>query len=134
MNPQATVDVVVERDLPFPPEKIWRALTEPHLLAEWLMNNDFAPSVGHKFRFSADWGAADCEVLTIEPNRAISFTWTAFGMGTVVTWTLTPTAGGTHLRVEQGGFPVALKQAHVGAQFGWQKFLGNLEQLLARTT
>ncbi len=65
MNEAAeTLSVVIERELPHPPEKIWRALTQPQLIAEWLMQNDFAPAVGHRFRFRADWGAVDCEVVS----------------------------------------------------------------------
>ena len=64
-----TRTVVVEREIPHPPEKIWRALTQPHLIAEWLMKNDFKPDVGHRFNFRADWGAIDCQVTAIDPNR-----------------------------------------------------------------
>src|SRR5712671_5146570 len=62
-----TRSVVVEREIPYPPEKIWRALTQPHLIEEWLMKNDFKPVVGHRFDLRADWGAVDCQVLAIEP-------------------------------------------------------------------
>jgi uncharacterized protein YndB with AHSA1/START domain len=55
-----TLSVVVERQLPHPPEKIWRALTQGPLLEEWLMKNDFKPVVDHRFKFSADWGSVDC--------------------------------------------------------------------------
>jgi uncharacterized protein YndB with AHSA1/START domain len=127
-----TRSVVVERDMPFPPERIWRALTQPHLIAEWLMKNDFQPAVGHQFTLSGDWGSAECKVLTIEPNKTLSYTWTAFGMGTVVHFTLTPAANGTHLRVEQSGFAASAERAYIGAQYGWQKFIGNLEQVVAR--
>lgn len=58
-----TRSVVVEREIPFPPEKIWRALTQPHLIADWLMKNDFVPVVDHRFKLSADWGSVDCQVL-----------------------------------------------------------------------
>ena len=73
-----TLSVVVERELPHAPEKIWRALTQPHLIAEWLMNNDFLPVVDHRFSFRADpqpnWsGIVDCQVLTVEPNRTLSY-------------------------------------------------------------
>src|SRR5437879_944198 len=61
-----TLSVVVEREIPFPPEKIWRALTQPHLIEEWLMKNDFKPVVDHRFNLSADWGAVDCQVLAVE--------------------------------------------------------------------
>jgi uncharacterized protein YndB with AHSA1/START domain len=127
-----TLSVVVERDIPFPPEKIWRALTQPHLIEEWLMKNDFVPTVDHRFKLSADWGAVDCQVLVVEPDTTLSYTWAAFGLESVVTWTLTPTGTGTHLRMEQTGFRPDQKQAYQGATFGWQKFFGNLEQVLAR--
>lgn len=127
-----TRSVVVERELSFPPEKIWRALTQGPLLAEWLMKNDFQPRVGHKFNFSADWGAVDCQVLTVEPNKTLSFTWAAYGLESVVTWTLTATNTGTHLRMEQSGFRADQQQAYQGAQGGWQKFFAALEQVLTR--
>ena len=125
--------VIVEREIPFPPEKIWRALTQPHLIEEWLMKNDFKPVVDHRFNLRGDWGAADCKVLAIEPNRSLSYTWAAMGLESVVTWTLAPTGSGTHLRMEHSGFQPGQGQAYAGAKFGWQKFLDNLEQVLART-
>ncbi|MFL6548922.1 MAG: SRPBCC domain-containing protein [Povalibacter sp.] len=132
--------VVVEREIPHAPEKLWRALTQPHLIEEWLMKNDFAPSVGHRFNLRGDWGGVlDCEVLAIEPNKSLSYTWdyahddAAFNLKSVVTFTLTPTATGTHLRVEQSGFQPTQKQASGGAKYGWQQFFTKLEQLLART-
>ena len=131
--------VVVEREFPFPPEKLWHALTQPHLIADWLMQNDFAPVIGHKFNLRGEWGGVlDCEVLAIEPNKCLSYTWNhahddaAFNLASVVTFTLTPTAAGTHLRMEQAGFKPDQNQAYGGAKFGWQKFFGNLEQLLGR--
>jgi uncharacterized protein YndB with AHSA1/START domain len=127
-----TRSVVVERELAFPPEKIWRALTQPHLIEEWLMKNDFKPIVDHSFSLRADWGAVDCRVLAVEPNKTLSYTWAAFGLESVVTWTLTPTRTGTHLRMEQSGFPPDQRQAYQGATYGWQRFLANLEQVVTR--
>jgi uncharacterized protein YndB with AHSA1/START domain len=127
-----TRSVVVEREFPFPAEKVWRALTQPHLLAEWLMKNDFKPDVGHQFKFSGDWGAADCRVLTVEPHKTLSYTWAAMGLESVVTLTLTPTGAGTHLRVEQAGFRADQPKAFNGARYGWQNMFAKLEQVLAR--
>jgi uncharacterized protein YndB with AHSA1/START domain len=127
-----TLSVIVEREIAYPPEKIWRALTQPHLIAEWLMKNDFKPTVDHRFRLSADWGAVDCQVMTVEPNKTLSYTWGAMGLESVVTWTLTPTGAGTHLRMEQTGFRSDQQQAYQGARFGWPKFFASLEQVLAR--
>jgi uncharacterized protein YndB with AHSA1/START domain len=124
--------VVVERDIPHPPEKIWRALTQPHLIEEWLMKNDFKPVVGHDFNLRADWGAVECRVMAVEPHRTLSYTWGAYGLESVVTWTLTPTSTGTHLRMEQSGFKPDQQQAYGGARAGWPRFLANLEQVLAR--
>ena len=128
-----TLSVVVERDIAHPPEKIWRALTQPQLIEEWLMKNDFKPVVGHDFNFRADWGAVDCQVLEVEPHKTLSYTWAAMGLESVVTWTLTPTSKGTHLRMEQAGFRPDQQQAYQGAKFGRQKFFANLDQVLART-
>ena len=127
-----TKSVVIERDFAHPPEKLWRALTTPHLIEEWLMKNDFVPALGHTFKLSGDWGHADCKVLEIEPNKTLSYTWDAMGLESVVTFALTPSANGTHLRVEQAGFPKTAAQAYAGATYGWQSFLGKLEQVLAK--
>ena len=124
--------VTVERDIPFPPEKIWRALTQPHLIQEWLMKNDFALDVGRKFTLTGDWGSVDCEVLEVEPNESLSYSWNAMGLESTVTFTLTKTSTGTRLRMDQAGFRPDQEQAFRGARYGWQKFFGNLEQLLAK--
>jgi uncharacterized protein YndB with AHSA1/START domain len=124
--------LVIEREIPYPPEKIWRALTQPHLLEEWLMKNDFQPVMDHRFKFSADWGSVAGQVMEVEPNRILSYSWGAFGIGSIVTWTLTPTGTGTHLRLEHSGFRSDQQQAYQGAKYGWPRFLGNLEQVLAR--
>ena len=127
-----TLSVIVEREVAFPPEKIWRALTQPHLIEDWLMKNDFKPVVDHRFNLRADWGAVDCQVLAVEPNKTLSHTWDAYGLESVVTWTLTPTSTGTRLRMEQSGFLPDQKQAYQGAKYGWQQFFAKLEQVLAR--
>ena len=128
-----TLSVVVEREIPHLPEKIWRALTQPHLIEEWLMKNDFEPVVSRRFNLRADWGAVDCQVLAVEPNKTLSYTWAAYGLESVVTWTLTPTSTGTRLRMEQSGFRPDQQQAYRGAKGGWQRFFANLERVLART-
>jgi uncharacterized protein YndB with AHSA1/START domain len=139
MNKPATetLSVVVERELPYPPEKLWRALTQPHLIEEWLMKNDFKPVVGHSFNLRGDWGGVlDCEVLAVEPNTTLSYTWNfthddaAYNLKSVVTFTLSPTRTGTHLRMEQSGFRSDQKQAFQGAKFGWQKFFADLERVV----
>jgi uncharacterized protein YndB with AHSA1/START domain len=125
--------VVIEREMPFPAERIWRALTQPHLLAEWLMRTDFAPELGRAFKFHGDWGAVDGKVLQVEPGRSLAYSWDAMGLESTVTWTLTPTEGGTHLRMEQRGFRRDQEQAYRGAIAGWHRMFGGLEALLART-
>jgi uncharacterized protein YndB with AHSA1/START domain len=145
-NPTATASstetpgtLVVERVFPYPPEKLWRALTESSLLTQWMMNNDFQPVVGHKFQFRADpapnWnGIVDCEVLVVDPPQRLSYNWgvgpSEYGMQWVVAWTLTPAEGGTHVRMEQSGFGPEQKAAYQGATYGWQKFIGNLERVV----
>jgi uncharacterized protein YndB with AHSA1/START domain len=132
-----TRSVVVEREFPFPPERIWRALTQPHLIEEWLMKNDFQPVVGHRFNLHRNPQpdlniVVDCHVMAVEPNKTLSYSWTAYGLESIVTWTLTPTSAGTRLRMEQSGFRPDQQQAYQGAKGGWRKFFAALEQVLAR--
>jgi uncharacterized protein YndB with AHSA1/START domain len=138
----ATRSVVVEREMPHPAEKIWRALTQGPLIEEWLMKNDFQPVLGHKFNFRAEpmpqWnGITDCEVLVIEPNQRLSYSWNASGQEaasgpkTVVTWTLTRTEGGTLVRMEQSGFRPEDERFYKGATYGWQRMVGSLERVVA---
>jgi uncharacterized protein YndB with AHSA1/START domain len=126
---------VIERELPHPPEKIWRALTQGALIKEWLMDNDFQPVVGHKFNFRAPpmpkWnGVIDSEVLVIEPNKKLSYSWGSMGLESVVVWTLVPTKGGTLVRMEQSGFRADQEANYQGANYGWQKFIGGLERVV----
>jgi uncharacterized protein YndB with AHSA1/START domain len=127
------LSVVVEREIPHPPEKIWRALTQPHLIEEWLMKNDFKPVVDHRFSLSADWGTVDGQVQTAEPNTMLSYTWDTKDLRSVVTWTLTPTSTGTLLRMEQSGFRPDQQPYYQGAKAGWPRFFAALEQVLERT-
>jgi len=128
----STRSVVMEKEFPHPLQKVWRALTESSLIEQWLMKNDFQPVTGHRFNLRADWGAVDGQVLVVELNKTLSYTWAAYGLESVVTFTLTPTGAGTHLRMEQSGFPADGEQYYQGAKWGWQKFLGNLDQVLAK--
>ena len=128
--------VIVEKEFPHTPEKVWRALTESSLIERWLMMNDFQPVAGHSFRLSRDpmpnWnGVIDCQVIAVEPCKTLSYTWGALGLGSVVTFTLTPTEAGTYVRMEQSGFRPDQVANYKGAQYGWQKFMGNLERVVA---
>src|SRR3546814_16873105 len=96
MTETDTRTVVVEREFAHPPAKVWRALTQPHLVAEWLMAGDVAPRLGHRFAFGADWGPVDCEVVEVEPERRLAYSWDGTGRESTDTWTLPTTGTGTH--------------------------------------
>jgi uncharacterized protein YndB with AHSA1/START domain len=135
-EPATTRSLVIEREMPHPAEKIWRALTQGPLIEEWLMKNDFQPVVGHAFNVRSTpvpgWnGIIDSQVLLIEPNSRLSYSWSTMGMNSVVTWTLTPTRAGTHVRMEQTGFRSEQDAAYKGATYGWTKFIGNMERVVA---
>jgi uncharacterized protein YndB with AHSA1/START domain len=132
----STRSVIVEKEFPHPPEKVWRALTESSLIEQWLMKNDFQPVAGHPFTLRAEpvpnWnGVIDCQVIAAEPFRTLSYFWGAFGLESVVTWTLTPTGAGTHVRMEHSGFGADQEAAYKGAKYGWQRFIGGLERIIA---
>jgi uncharacterized protein YndB with AHSA1/START domain len=127
-----------EFDLPHAPEKVWRALTEPALLAEWLLPViDLELEPGAAFTFKTQpypgWdGTVNCRFLEIEAQRKLSYTWTVPFLDTVVTFTLTPTASGTRLTLVQSGFKPDQKQEFGGARYGWKMMGGKLVDLLAR--
>ncbi len=112
--------IVVDYTFAEPPHQVWRALTEPTLLSQWLMmSTDIQPVVGHKFTFReqprGDWdGIVYCRMLEVDPPRKLVYSWeggsekdgdTAPRLETTVTWTLTPTpSGGTSLHLVHYGF------------------------------
>lgn len=135
--------IFVEYDLPHAPAKVWRALTEPKLLAAWLMENDMRPIVGHKFTFKAQpmpgWdGVVRCEVLEVDEPKRLRYSWRGGSeenrIDTVVTWTLTPTASGTRLALEHAGFLPANKMAFEGLARGWRgKVAERMSEVLTRS-
>jgi len=138
--PSQTDTLAFELDLPHAPAKVWRALTEPELLAEWLLpaiGLELEPGAAFTFKTQPHpgWdGTVHCRFLTIEPQRQLSYTWVVGDMvlDTVVTFTLTPTASGTRLSVMQSGFKPDQKQNFGGARYGWKMMAGKLADLLGR--
>jgi uncharacterized protein YndB with AHSA1/START domain len=138
---EATRSLTMEFDLPHPPAKVWRALTEPALVSKWLMTTDMKLSVGERFKFQSQpvqgWdGVIACEMKEVEPHTRLRYSWGSMGLETMVTFTLAPTPkGGTLLKLEQSGFPPAQKGQppfFEGARMGWQGFAGKrLPEVLA---
>jgi uncharacterized protein YndB with AHSA1/START domain len=133
-----TDSLSLELDLDHPPEKVWRALTDPALLTEWLL-----PVVGLRLEPGAaftlkaqafpGWdGTVSCRLLEIDAPRKLSYTWTVPFLETVVTFTLTPTASGTRLSIVQSGFKREQKREQGGARYGWNMMGDKLVDLLAR--
>lgn len=139
-----TKSIVVEREMPHPPEKIWRALTSSVLIADWLMANDFEAEVGRKFQLHAKpvpgWsGVTHCEVIEAEPPARLAYSWgdgteSDSGLRTIVTWTLTPTPTGTLVRMEQSGFRPEDEAGYRGMSGGWPHILAGLERVAAAAT
>jgi uncharacterized protein YndB with AHSA1/START domain len=123
-----------KRVLDHPPEKVWRALTQPHLLCEWLMPSDFEAKVGAQFTMQAEWGKVTGTVLVVDPERRLSYAWNGPGLTSEVTWTLTPRGGGTLLRLDHVKIPSESKHAFHGARKGWPRLLDALETVLANET
>jgi uncharacterized protein YndB with AHSA1/START domain len=141
MTAPDTRAIVVERLMPHPAEKIWRALTQPHLIADWLMENDFAPKLGHHFTLRAKpvpgWsGVTHCEVVELEAPRRLAYRWgdgteSDTGLKTLVTWTLTAADGGTLVRMEHSGFRPVDEAGYRGMGSGWPRILEGLERIAA---
>ena len=139
-TPQSQTEAIsFEFDLQHAPEKVWRALTDPALLAEWLLpviDLKLAPGASFTFKTQPQpgWdGTVDCRFVEIEANRKLSYTWVVGDfLDTVVTFTLTPTASGTRLSLVQSGFREDQKKNWGGARYGWKMMGGKLVDLLGR--
>ncbi len=135
-----TGSIAFEFDLQHSPQKVWRALTDPVLLAEWLLpvvEGRLEPGAAFTFKTQPypGWdGTVNCRVLEIEAQRKLSYAWVVGDMelNTVVTFTLAPTASGTRLTLVQSGFTPEQKQNWGGARYGWKMMGGKLVDLLAR--
>jgi uncharacterized protein YndB with AHSA1/START domain len=134
-----TEALTFELDLKHSPAKVWRALTDPELLKEWLLPTlDLKLETGAAFTLKTQaypgWdGTVSCRFVEIEPQRKLSYTWTVPFLDTVVTFTLTPTASGTRLSLVQSGFKADQNQELGGARYGWKLMGGRLVELLERT-
>ncbi|RYX82871.1 SRPBCC domain-containing protein [bacterium] len=128
--------------IPKPPEKVWQAITERDTLAEWMYPNDFEPLIGHQFTFSVpanlkagfDGLTVRCEVLECDPPSQLAFSWSVGGpvVNTRVSFRLEPEGDGTRVFFEHSGFDVSQlrgNQAVRGAEFGWDKMLGQLADI-----
>lgn len=123
------------------PEEVWEYLTQPELIEQWLMKNDFQPIIGHKFRFTFDSkpegtykGGVDCEVLEVNPHSKLSYTWNggtndgSRSFNSKVVWTLIPKANGTELQLQHDGFTVLEDiLTHSG---GWDSCIKRLGELI----
>ena len=140
--PSQTEALSFEFDLQHSPQKVWRALTDPVLLAEWLLpvvELELMPGAPFTFRTQPHpgWdGVVHCRFLEIEAQRKLSYHWTVGDMGldTVVTFTLTPTASGTRLSLLQSGFTPDQTRNFNGARYGWTMMGAKLTDLLARNS
>lgn len=137
--PGQTDAIAFEFDLHHPPEKVWRALTEPALLADWLLpvvEGNLEPGAAFVFQTQPHpgWdGTVHCRMIEIELHRKLSYSWVVGDMlNTVVTFALAPTATGTRVSLVQSGFKPEQKQNFGGARYGWKMMGGRLEDLLAR--
>lgn len=130
-----TAAIETDQLLAHPPARVWQALTDPALLARWLMPSDFQAVVGHAFTFdTGGWGTAHCEVLELEPERLVRLSWVNEPLDTTVTWRLEPEGAGTRLFVVHDGFDLSaagVRAAYEGMGEGWRTGLASaLSELL----
>jgi len=136
--PSQTESISFEFDLHHSSETVWRALTDPVLLTEWLLpviELKLEPGAAFTFKTQPQpgWdGIVNCRFLEIEAQRKLNWRWVVGDIDTVVTFTLTPTASGTRLSLVQSGFKPDQKQNLGGARHGWKMMGGKLVDLLAR--
>ena len=137
--PAQAESIAFDFDLPHGREKVWRALTEPALVSEWLL-----PAIGLRLERGATFdlqappqpgwdGKVNCRILDLEPPARLSYAWVVGELDTIVEFTLTPNGSGTRLVVVQSGFKEGQKKNWGGARYGWKLMAGKLVDLLGRT-
>lgn len=140
--------IAIDQFFPYSPAKVWKALTDPELLARWLMPNDFRLEVGHRFTFKGTpvpkvkfSGLVQCEVLNFEVERRLCYSWADFAgendLHSTVTWRLEPEGQGTHLFLEQSGFDIAHPLLQLSYQImsgGWGRLIRQLGEMLSTST
>ncbi|MBX7080695.1 MAG: SRPBCC domain-containing protein [Nannocystaceae bacterium] len=125
-----------EFELRHPPHKVWRALTDPVLLQQWLL-----PTIGFSLKTGADFtlqappqpgwdGVVHCRVLEVQTLERLRYAWVVGELDTIVTFTLVPTETGTRLTLVQTGFRPEQKQNFGGARYGWRMMGERLEAAL----
>lgn len=113
-RPAAETNLHQHYDLSEPPEKVWRALTEPALVQRWLMP-DAAATCGARPGFTGDGGKLGCTLIDAEPGRRVSYAWREGALESVVTFSVAATTGGTRLTVVHTGPARAADTAMLGA-------------------
>ncbi|MGW3433588.1 SRPBCC family protein [Streptomyces melanosporofaciens] len=120
--------------LPHPPATVWKALTDPRLHARWWAAGDVRAEVGHHFTLDmGKWGEQPCEVITVEPERLLSYRFARTTIDTTITWRLEPEGNGTRLFLEHAGFDLDTpmgRTAIEGMGRGWPSLLRRLATVL----
>lgn len=107
-----------------PPEKVWQALTDGRILNVWMMENDFEPRLGHKFRFTSNSlpgmkTIIDCEIVELDAPKRLAYTWQdeVTSEPSLVIWTLTSVEGGTQLQLKhlQTGYATTVVCSDIGS-------------------
>jgi len=128
----------LEQNLDKDPATVWTYLTTPDLVAAWWAPCTIKAEPGHRFTFDlGKWGIQAAEILAIEPEKRLSYTFAPTMIGTTITWTLAPTAGGTLLTMTHEGFDLSSmipRMAYDGLGKGWPKMLEKLRTTVAAAT
>jgi uncharacterized protein YndB with AHSA1/START domain len=129
--------IEVEQFIAKPPAAVWRALTEPDLLARWWVAGDIRPVVGHRFTLDmGSWGQQPCEVLEVEPEKLLSYTFAEGSLDSTITWRLEVEGAGTRLFLVHAGLNAetpAGREALRGMGNGWPGLVRRIERALSES-
>lgn len=116
-----------------PPARVWRALTDPALVAKWWAAGDVRAEVGHRFEMDmGPWGMQPCEVLAVEPERMFRYRFAQATLDTIITFELVPEGTGTRLTLTHEGFDLdkpMSRRAFEGMRPGWPGILAKIESV-----
>lgn len=125
-----TASIRVEHTYSQPPARVWRALTEPALIAKWWGAGDIAPIVGHRFDLDmGQWGKQPCLILAVEPEKLLKFKFSEGRLDTTITWELRAEGTGTLLTLTHEGFDISSPMARAAfdaMKQGWPLVLARV--------
>ncbi len=122
--------VAFDRGIGQPAAKVWAALTDPGVLANWLGDVELELRVGGRYiiRFRGMAVVMTGRITALEDGRLLEYSWQEnYGMpASKVRWEVAPVEAGCRLKLSHAFTPECVLSEIMGFAGGWHAFLDAL--------